>query len=86
MPVKFCTRHRRVRPVLVTFVRNGCNPQAEQDSSALRAEIKALSDSYLHERHQLGNLSVCQNLRMLDHPNVVRLYEVNEDAEATDLE
>ena len=23
-----------------------------------------------------------QNLRMLDHPNVVRLYEVNEDAEA----
>lgn len=39
--------------------------KAEQDSSALRAEIK--------------------NLRMLDHPNVVRLYEVNEDAEAVFL-
>ncbi|CAE7533741.1 CPK2 [Symbiodinium natans] len=39
--------------------------KAEQDSGALRAEIK--------------------NLRMLDHPNVVRLYEVNEDAEAVFL-
>jgi len=39
--------------------------KAEQDSGALRAEIK--------------------NLRMLDHPNLVRLYEVNEDAEAVFL-
>lgn len=39
--------------------------KAEQDSSALRAEIK--------------------NLRMLDHPHLVRLYEVNEDAEAVFL-
>lgn len=70
-------------PGFVPFGPPGARTHLNGSSLILRSVNQWSITKSLTTASRVGsNGSLRQNLRMLDHPNLVRLYEVNEDAEA----